>query len=35
VFNPARILWDRWMGDEPRMLPTPPEGFPAVRTWPG
>ena len=35
VFNPARILWDRWMGDEPRMLPTPPEGFPVVRTWPG
>jgi len=35
VFNPARILWDRWMGDEPRLAPTPPEGFPAVRTWPG
>jgi len=35
VFNPARILWDRWMGDEPRLLPTPPEGFPVVRTWPG
>jgi dihydroorotate dehydrogenase electron transfer subunit len=35
VFNPARILWDRWMGGEPEMLPTPPEGFPAVRTWPG
>jgi dihydroorotate dehydrogenase electron transfer subunit len=35
VFNPARILWDRWMGDEPRPLPTPPEGFPVVRTWPG
>jgi dihydroorotate dehydrogenase electron transfer subunit len=35
VFNPARILWDRWMGDEPRMTPTPPEGFPVVRTWPG
>ncbi len=35
VFNPARILWDRWMGDEPRFVPTPPEGFPAVRTWPG
>ena len=35
VFNPARILWDRWMGDEPRMAPTPPGGFPAVRTWPG
>lgn len=35
VFNPARILWDRWMGDEPTMTPTPPEGFPAVRSWPG
>ncbi|HEX6230826.1 MAG TPA: hypothetical protein VF029_03875, partial [Actinomycetota bacterium] len=35
VFNPARILWDRWMGDEPKMLPTPPEGFSVVRTWPG
>ena len=35
VFNPARILWDRWMGDEPRLAPTPPEGFPVVRSWPG
>ena len=35
VFNPARILWDRWMGDEPRLTPTPPEGFPAVGSWPG
>lgn len=35
VFNPARILWDRWMGDEPRMAPTPPEGFPVVEAWPG
>lgn len=35
VFNPARILWDRWMGDEPKMTPTPPEGFPVVRSWPG
>jgi dihydroorotate dehydrogenase electron transfer subunit len=35
VFNPARILWDRWMSDEPRLEPTPPEGFPAVRAWPG
>lgn len=35
VFNPARILWDRWMGDEPQMTPTPPGGFPAVRSWPG
>jgi dihydroorotate dehydrogenase electron transfer subunit len=35
VFNPARILWDRWMGDEPRMTPTPPEGFAVPRSWPG
>jgi dihydroorotate dehydrogenase electron transfer subunit len=35
VFNPARILWDRWSPDEPRMLPTPPEGFPVVQGWPG
>lgn len=35
VFNPARIFWDRWMGEEPRAVATPPEGFPAVRAWPG
>jgi dihydroorotate dehydrogenase electron transfer subunit len=35
VFNPARILWDRWMGEEQRMIGTPPEGFPMVTTWPG
>lgn len=35
VFNPARVLWDRWLGDQPTMLPTPPEGLPVVRTWPG
>ena len=35
VFNPARILWDRWMGEEQRLIATPPEGFPVVRTWPG
>ncbi len=35
VFNPARILWDRWMGEEPELAPTPPEGFPVVRSWPG
>jgi dihydroorotate dehydrogenase electron transfer subunit len=35
VFNPARILWDRWRSDAPRMLPTPPEGLPVVRAWPG
>ena len=34
VFNPARVLWDRWMGDAPAMIPTPPEGFPVVRSWP-
>ena len=35
ALNPARILWDRWQPEEPRMIPTPPEGFPAVREWPG
>ena len=35
VFNPARILWDRWLSEEPRMIPTPPEGLPVVRRWPG
>jgi len=35
VFNPARVLWDRWLSEEPRMLPTPPEGLPKVRSWPG
>ncbi len=35
VFNPARVLWDRWMGSEPVAVPTPPEGFRAVRSWPG
>jgi dihydroorotate dehydrogenase electron transfer subunit len=35
VFNPARVLWDRWLSDEPRMIPTPAEGLPVVRTWPG
>ena len=32
VFNPARILWDRWTGEELQLLPTPPEGFPVVRS---
>lgn len=35
VFNPARIVWDVWLGDEPSMIPTPPESFPAVHSWPG
>jgi dihydroorotate dehydrogenase electron transfer subunit len=35
VFNPARILWERWLSEEPRMLPTPPEGLPVVKAWPG
>jgi dihydroorotate dehydrogenase electron transfer subunit len=35
VFDPARIVWDRWRSQEPRMVPTPPEGLPAVRSWPG
>jgi dihydroorotate dehydrogenase electron transfer subunit len=34
AFDPARILWDRWMGEQSRMIPTPPEGFPAVTSWP-
>ena len=35
VFNPARVLWDRWMGEQPTPAPTPPQGLPVVRTWPG
>jgi dihydroorotate dehydrogenase electron transfer subunit len=35
VFNPARILWDRWMAEPPSPAPTPPEGFAVPRTWPG
>lgn len=35
VFNPARILWDRWGEREEPLAPTPPEGFPVVRSWPG
>ncbi len=35
VFNAARVFWDRWTGEPPTSVPTPPEGFPAVRTWPG
>ncbi len=35
VFNAARIFWDRWVSDRPASVPTPPEGFPAVRSWPG
>jgi len=35
VFNPARVLWDRWLSDAPRMLPTPPGGVPTVKSWPG
>ena len=23
--TPARILWDRWIGEEQRMIGTPPE----------
>jgi dihydroorotate dehydrogenase electron transfer subunit len=34
VFNPARILWERWLSEEPRMLPTPPEGLPIAKAWP-
>ena len=28
VFNPARILWDRWMGEEPRMIADAARGLP-------
>jgi dihydroorotate dehydrogenase electron transfer subunit len=35
VFNPARVLWDRWRSETPTMLPTPPEGLPVVTSWPG
>jgi dihydroorotate dehydrogenase electron transfer subunit len=35
VFNPARVLWDRWLSEAPKVLPTPPGGVPAVRAWPG
>ncbi|MEW6059867.1 MAG: dihydroorotate dehydrogenase electron transfer subunit [Actinomycetota bacterium] len=34
VFNPARVFWERWMNDEPKVLETPPEGFPVVHSWP-
>jgi dihydroorotate dehydrogenase electron transfer subunit len=35
VFNPARVVWTRWLSDAPVLLPTPPEGLPVVRSWPG
>jgi dihydroorotate dehydrogenase electron transfer subunit len=35
VFNTAQVFWDRWMSDAPTVVATPPEGFPAVRSWPG
>ena len=35
VFDPARVVWDRWLSDAPTMLPTPPEGLPVVRSWQG
>ncbi len=35
VFNPARVLWDRWCPDEPPVRPTLPEGLPVVRSRPG
>lgn len=34
VFNASRVLWDVWLGERPSMTPTPPEGFPVVRSWP-
>jgi len=35
VFDPARVLWGRWLSEEPTMAPTPPEGLPVARSWPG
>jgi dihydroorotate dehydrogenase electron transfer subunit len=35
VFNPARILWDRWLGEDQAQTVTPPEGFPVLKAWPG
>jgi dihydroorotate dehydrogenase electron transfer subunit len=35
VYNPARILWDRWLGEDRLRAVTPPEGFPVVKVWPG
>jgi dihydroorotate dehydrogenase electron transfer subunit len=35
VFNAARVFWDRWAGDAGGSVPTPPEGFPVVGSWPG
>jgi dihydroorotate dehydrogenase electron transfer subunit len=35
VFNAARVFWDRWGSVPSASAPTPPEGFPAFRTWPG
>ena len=35
VMNPARVVWDRWLSEAPTMIPTPPEGLPVVRSWPG
>jgi dihydroorotate dehydrogenase electron transfer subunit len=35
VFNPSRVVWDRWGTGALAMTPTPPEGFPVIRSWPG
>jgi dihydroorotate dehydrogenase electron transfer subunit len=35
VFNAARVFWDRWTSESRASVPTPPEGFPVVRAWPG
>jgi dihydroorotate dehydrogenase electron transfer subunit len=35
VFDPGRVVWDRWRPDVPTMLPTPPEGLPVAESWPG
>jgi dihydroorotate dehydrogenase electron transfer subunit len=35
VFNPARVLWDRWSSDAPTVAPAPPGGVAAVGGRPG
>lgn len=35
VFNPARIVWDRWLADEATTASAPGEGLPMVQSWPG
>ena len=35
VFNPARVLWDRWLSDGRRDAADAARGTPVVRSWPG